>query len=152
MSPNKEDGTCKTAKDRHRGCSCPTRGDNGSWPSLLQSKAVWAYAPSAHTYGLEGKWKRFTGRVGALDGSGNVASVQFQVVSEGKILWSSQVVRVGEIVDFDIDVTGIKTIKLETRDGGNDPNEDWGHWLDPRLERLPNGDHVAENTLGTQHI
>lgn len=99
------------------------------------SKGFWAHAPSYHTYDLDKKWKRVTGRVGILDPGNDFSSVQFRIFGDDNLLWSSQVVHTDEVVDFDIDVTGVKTLKLETRDGGNGTHSDWGIWLNPRLER-----------------
>ncbi|BCM92713.1 hypothetical protein IAD21_04595 [Abditibacteriota bacterium] len=112
--------------------------EEGSNPLLsaggkFYARGIYAHAPARHVYDLGGKWNRFVGTAGAAQGKG--ASVVFVISTDGKELWRSKTVHEGEVLPFDVDVKGAKTLELSVEDGGNGNGSDWGLWLDPTLSR-----------------
>jgi len=63
--------------------------------------------------------------------SGQVEQI---ILGDGKQLWSSGLIKQQDAIkSFDIDLTGIREIRLVTTDGGNGEGEDWAAWLNLKL-------------------
>ncbi|MDP0491520.1 MAG: NPCBM/NEW2 domain-containing protein [Verrucomicrobiota bacterium JB023] len=109
-------------------------------PSLLleagghiYAHGIYAHAPARHEYNLDGKWTSFEGHCGLADGM--PGSVVFIIKGDDKELYRSPVANPGQVFDFNVDVTGIKSLRLLTSDGGDGRGSDWGLWLEPTLTR-----------------
>jgi alpha-galactosidase len=104
---------------------------------------VGTHAPSAMLVQLDGKGKRFAAQVGVDSEVGKSGSVEFKVWGDGKLLASSGVVKGGEAAKpLDVDLTGVKTMKLEVSDAGDDKNYDHADWGDARIS-MEGGKPVA---------
>ncbi|MGC4013174.1 MAG: NPCBM/NEW2 domain-containing protein [Luteolibacter sp.] len=92
---------------------------------------LYAHASSTYTYDLGGKWKTLTGSCGLIDGKDG--KVGFTITGDGKELFKAAKVGPGKVMDYKIDVTGVKELQLVTDDGGDGIRSDWGAWLAPVL-------------------
>lgn len=99
----------------------------------LFSTGIYAHAPSTYDYDLGGSWKTLTGTVGLAAGKGG--SVQFIIQGDDKVLWQSKTVKEGILRTFEVDLTGVKTLKLLTDPTQDGPSQDWSLWLAPKLIR-----------------
>jgi hypothetical protein len=94
---------------------------------------IFAHAPARHEYALGGKWKSFTGKVGVA--TGHSGSVIFEIMGDGKSLWKSPVVEADQLLNFDVNLTGINQLELTTAPSEDGTNSDWGLWLEPKLAK-----------------
>ncbi|MCB1134338.1 MAG: NPCBM/NEW2 domain-containing protein, partial [Verrucomicrobiae bacterium] len=86
-----------------------------------------------HEYELGGAWKRLRGSAGIA--SGHTGTVGFRILGDGRELWNSGTLKDQLCKDFDVDLTGVNELVLETSDAGDGIRDDWGLWLDPVLSR-----------------
>lgn len=93
----------------------------------------YAHAPARHVWNLDARWKSLKGNAGIADGFDG--SVTFVIEGDGRKLWSSQVVKAGQVLPFEINVEGVKQLTLRTGDAGDGNREDWALWLEPVLSR-----------------
>lgn len=94
------------------------------------ARLLFTHAPGAFTFDLGGGWKKLSGGYGAQTGS-----VGFEILGDGKTLFSGKTVKGATSLPFDLDVTGVKTLELRLTDGGDGNHSDWGVILDPTLTR-----------------
>jgi alpha-galactosidase len=99
---------------------------------------------------------RFTAEVGVDDESkGQKGSVEFQVLADGKMLWSSGIMHAGEPAKkVDLPLAGMQMLWLAVTDGGDGPNtarDDHADWADARITYRGNRPHLvprpAEETV-----
>ena len=66
--------------------------------------------------------------------AGGAGLVDMMIMGDGKELWNSgKIKHKSPGRDFDIDLTGVKEVRLVTTDGGNGISEDWAAWLNLKL-------------------
>ncbi|MFT4548665.1 MAG: hypothetical protein ACI8XO_001213 [Verrucomicrobiales bacterium] len=94
---------------------------------------IYAHAPAAHHYDLDGKWKTLTGKCGIAAGSRG--SVVFVIKADGKEKWRSPVTKAGQLQPYNIDLSGVGELELIVEDAGDGTGSDWGLWLDPILSK-----------------
>ena len=94
---------------------------------------IYGHAPASHRYDLGGEWKTFRGKAGMA--AGKRGSVRFHIKCDGKTLWKSKVIKGGGLVDYSIDVSGVKTLELVVDPTSDGTGSDWGLWLEPKLGR-----------------
>lgn len=83
---------------------------------------------------LNGGSKRFSAWVGIDDETAGRGSVEFQVVGDGKMLWSSGVLRGGQPPKrVDVDLTGVRRLALLVDDAGDGFEYDHADWADARF-------------------
>ncbi len=94
------------------------------------------HAPSAATIALDGKAQSFQAMVGVDDGvAGQMASVEFKVVGDGKELWKSGVMHAGDAAKaVTVPVQGVKLLQLLVTDGSDGRDYDHADWGDARIE------------------
>lgn len=122
------------------------RGDNGG-PIVVQKRA-YRYGISMHppeaangacqvSFAPGGEFKRFKGWVGIADYVADPwGPVGFAVYGDSRKLWeSADVSKAGAAAGFDIAVTGVQVLTLETRVRGGSYQMANAVWLDPWLER-----------------
>lgn len=97
------------------------------------ARGLYAHAPARHQYRLNGRWKRLAGRCGMQ--TGNFGKVDFEIIGDGRRLWSHRGVVDGESIPFSVDIQGVQTLQLVVTDGGNGKGGDWGIWIEPTLSR-----------------
>jgi hypothetical protein len=94
------------------------------------------HAESCFTIALDGKAVRFHARCGVDDDSLNTpASVKFHVFGDGKLLWSSELMKPGmPAVRVDVPLKGVRSLVLKVDDGGDGIRSDHGDWADAAIE------------------
>ena len=93
---------------------------------------ICAHAPSELEFEIGGRYERFTAGAG-LWGEGARGSVGFEVHGDGKLLYRSEVLTGTRRAAMDVDVKGVKTLRLVANDGGDGKTADASTWYDPRL-------------------
>lgn len=97
------------------------------------ANGIYAHAPAKHQYQLDGNWKRLAGQCGMQ--SNHPGKVDFEIIGDGRLLWSQRGVTDGVGIPFDIDIEGVGELALIVTDGGNGTAADWGVWIEPTLSR-----------------
>jgi len=102
----------------------------------LFEKGVGTHAKSVMYMDLKGAATRFTAYVGVDDEvNGNIGSVEFRVYGDGKLLWTSGAVRVGdEARQADVDLAGVKTGILLVDSAGDGIAYDHANWAEAMFE------------------
>ena len=73
--------------------------------------------------------------VGVDSETQNEGSVEFQVKGDGKLLWTSGVMRGGEPAkEADVDLRGVSLLALAVNDGGDGISSDHADWADARID------------------
>lgn len=85
---------------------------------------------------LDGKAIMFTAQVGIDDEvAGHEPAVEFIVFGDGKKLWSSGVMHLGDTaIPCSVSLTGVKKLELAVNDGGNGNYYDHADWADAKFE------------------
>ena len=85
---------------------------------------------------LDGKATSFTAQVGIDDEvAGHDPAVDFQLVGDGKQLWSSGIMRLGDAAKpCSVQLSGVKKLELVVTDGGNGNYYDHAEWVDAKFE------------------
>lgn len=88
------------------------------------------------SYPVKGRFLRITGHAGLPDyTAGTKGSVVFVIEGDGRILWTSPVVRGGEpALDVNVPIAGVDTVTLKINDAGDGISHDHGFWSDLRFE------------------
>jgi hypothetical protein len=91
---------------------------------------------SVVVYDLDGKYERFFSEVGIDDYAGEAGSMRFEVWADGKKIYDSSVMtgRMGAKA-LDVNVKGVRELKLITTDGADGGNSDHGNWANAQLTR-----------------
>ena len=99
-------------------------------------RGLGTHAESSLEIKLAGGARRFTALVGVDDEVINQpGSIEFKVVGDGKILWSSGVMRAGMPAKAaDVDLAGVQQLALLVTDGGDGINFDHADWCDAKFE------------------
>jgi alpha-galactosidase len=120
---------------------------------------VFAHGIGTHAAGemaikLGAAAKSFHAAVGVDSETGELGSVQFLVIGDGKELGRSPVLHGGDAPHvFDLDLTGVREVLLVVEDGGDDINYDHADWggahfvLDPLASTLPYTMKFAEDPV-----
>lgn len=96
-------------------------------------RGIYAHAASLHRYDLGGRWDRLTGSCGLPTQPGG--SVVFVIRADGREIFRSKTLGPDRLEPFDLDVSGVRSLALETEDGGDGKAADWGVWFEPQLTR-----------------
>jgi len=101
---------------------------------------VYAQGVGAHAYGylnidLNGQADKFLAAVGVDDAANQAqSSVHFKVIGDGKLLWSSGVMKAGQPAKpVELSVRGLKILTLVSGDAGDGSSHDHADWADARL-------------------
>ncbi|MBM4040798.1 MAG: hypothetical protein FJ290_20020 [Planctomycetes bacterium] len=99
------------------------------------ARGVGVRPPAAFALDLAGGSIRFTAVVGVDDEAGKRGSVEFRVEGDGKLLWSSGVLRGGEPPKAaEVNLAGVKRLTLLVSDGGDGTGGDYADWADAQFE------------------
>jgi hypothetical protein len=101
----------------------------------VYNKGLYAHSPASYIFNLERKWKTFSATIGIRDNAHIEGSAIFKVFGDGKLLFESPVLRVNEKDEFKVDISNIKTLKLQTIGSKGHVNNSWAIWVDPIIER-----------------
>jgi alpha-galactosidase len=100
-------------------------------------RGVGTVAESVMNIHLNGDATTFSAQVGADDckrGSART-SVEFFVIGDGRMLWSSGVMRANEAAKaFEVSVAGVKQLLLKVGDADDGNNDDFADWADAKFE------------------
>ncbi len=96
-------------------------------------RGIYAHAASTHRYDLGGRWDRLTGFCGLPTQQGG--SVVFVIRTDGREIFRSKRLGPDRLEPFDLDISGVRQLTLETGDGGDGRSADWGTWFEPQLTR-----------------
>jgi signal transduction histidine kinase len=105
------------------------------------ARGIGCHAPSDMRFPLDGRFARFQ-CVAGVDDSGS-GSVTFEVHADGnKVFASGRVLRgqPGRVID--LDVTGVKELRLVVTDAGDGTGFDWANWADASLKPVTGIDSV----------
>jgi len=85
---------------------------------------------------LDGKARSFTAKVGIDDEvKGHEPAVEFVLYGDGKKLWSSGIMRLGDTPrPCFVQLTGVQKLELVVTDGGNGEYYDHADWADAKFE------------------
>jgi len=102
----------------------------------IYATGLFAHAPSRYVYDLRGQWKTLRGEAGLHTAFQPYAyGIIFVIKTDGKEVFRSSVVRGSELVRYDVDLTGVKTLELIVDQAAEQNGGNWGLWLDPILSR-----------------
>lgn len=96
------------------------------------------HAESSLMIQLDGKAKSFSASVGVDDEmKDHEPAVEFVVYGDGKKLWASGVMRLGDAArSCSVPLTGVQKVELVITDGGNGNYYDHANWADARFETI----------------
>lgn len=96
------------------------------------------HAESFLTIQIDQQAKSFTAQVGIDDEiKGHQPAVEFVVFGDGKKLWSSNIMRLGDAPKLcAVVLAGIKKLELVVTDGGNGEYYDHADWADAKFETM----------------
>ena len=98
-------------------------------------RGVGTHANSFFFVDLKGGATRFSAWVGVDDAAGDAASVNFRVLGDGKVLFESGLMHVGDQPkEVALDVAGVKTLALLALDCDDGDKEDKADWADALFE------------------
>ncbi len=96
-------------------------------------RGLGTHANSTFRIDLNGRAQRFTAEVGVDDEVGHQGSVTFKVIGDGKVLWTSGLLRGGDAAKpVSVSLHGVKTLVLDV-DGGDDISYDHADWADAMI-------------------
>ena len=99
------------------------------------ARGMGTHSTSRFAIVLSGGAKRFTAAVGVDDEVGNGGSVEFQVIGDGKLLWTSgKVTGRDPAKRADVKLTGVRKLLLVVTDGGDGISNDHADWADAKFE------------------
>jgi hypothetical protein len=99
-------------------------------------KGLGVHAISSVTFDLNRGYKRFLCDIGVDDSAGELASVEFKVYVDGKLVYESGVLlRSSPVKTLDIDVLNARQIKLEVLAADNADIQDRANWANAKLVR-----------------
>lgn len=131
-----ENGWGPVERDKSNGESGEEDGGPITINGKEYKKGLGVHAPSEIVYDLDGRYSRFTSDVGVDDymGPGTPASIVFQVFADGEKLFDSGLMKANtDTKKVDVNVEGVKELKLVVTDGGNGNGSDHGDWADAWL-------------------
>ncbi|MCY3024298.1 MAG: NPCBM/NEW2 domain-containing protein [Planctomycetota bacterium] len=99
------------------------------------ARGIGTHTPGMFRIDVDKRAVRFQATVGVDDEVANAGTVEFRVIGDGKLLWSSAVLKGGgEIKTCDVNLTGVKILDLvvdTTPDGFGCDHSDW---VDTKIE------------------
>ncbi|BCM92795.1 beta-galactosidase [Abditibacteriota bacterium] len=102
------------------------------------------HAPGEILFQLGHARHRFQAEIGVDDGAGDVGSVVFKVMLDGREAFNSGVTKAGQPArKIDLDVSGVAEMRLVVTDGGDGVQGDHADWADAAVDRVGNDDRIA---------
>lgn len=101
----------------------------------IYEKGLFAHSPSVYSFLLNKKWTRFSAIVGLRDYAHQQGSARFTIIGDGKELYRSPALRVGEQNRIDISIENINKIELRAEGTEGHNHNSWAIWLNPLLKR-----------------
>lgn len=101
----------------------------------LYSKGIYAHSPSSYVFDLDRQWKIFSATIGLRDYAHLQGSARYTVIGDGKVLFQSNALRVGQKTQIRLDITDIKVLELKTEGTEGHNFNSWSIWVDPIIEK-----------------
>jgi len=102
----------------------------------IYATGLFAHAPSRYVYSLGGQWRTLRGEAGLHTAMQFLAyGVVFVIKTDGKEVFRSAAISGEEHANYDLDVTGVKTLELVVEQAAEQNGGNWALWLDPTLIR-----------------
>ena len=101
----------------------------------IYATGFFAHAPSRYVFDLGGKWKTLRGKGGLHTVHQAFGSVVFVIKADGEEVFRSPTIHGTIKANYDVNVSGIKTLELVVEDANGNNHNDWALWLDPTLFR-----------------
>jgi hypothetical protein len=98
-------------------------------------KGLYAHSSARYVFPVDGKWKTFTATIGLRDGAHIQGSAVFTVRGDGRELYRSRMLRVGEQENVKLDIRQVKQLELLTDGGEGHNHNSWAIWVDPKVQR-----------------
>ena len=100
---------------------------------------IGTHPPGRFLIDLAGRGERFTALVGIDDERNDSGSAEFIVKGDGKVLWSSGIMRGGQTPKpVDVDITGVRFMDLVVTVGGDGYGNDHTDWANAKIQMLDN--------------
>jgi len=100
------------------------------------AKGLGVHAISKLSFDVNRSYKRFIADVGLDDSAGDLASVEFKVYADGKLVWESGVLRRSSgAKSIDIEILSVNQLVLEVTAADNADIQDRANWANAKLVR-----------------
>ena len=103
----------------------------------LFERGFGTHAESTLIVNLDGGAQTFSASVGVDDevNKNPASSVEFSLIGDGKVLWSSGVMHAGEKAKYcEVPLSGVKALTLKVGDAGDGNDFDHADWVDAKFE------------------
>lgn len=101
----------------------------------IYERGLFAHSPSIYSFLLNKKWKRFSAIIGLRDYAHQQGSARFRLIGDGKVLYQSPALRLGQQSRVDISVEHVNKIELRAEGTEGHNHNSWAIWLNPLLSR-----------------
>ncbi len=101
----------------------------------FHDKGLYAHSASRYVFGLGGNWQTFAAIVGLRDGAHEQGSAIFTVRGDGRDLFRSRILRVGETAEVKVNVAGVRKLELVAEGGEGHVHNSWAIWAEPQVSR-----------------
>ena len=99
-------------------------------------KGLYAHSDARFVFPVNKKWKTFTAIIGLRDGANILqGSAIFTVRGDGRELYRSRMLRVGEREQVKVDISQVKKLELLTVGGEGHNHNSWAIWAEPEVQR-----------------
>ena len=102
---------------------------------LFYDKGLYAHSPARYVFTVGQKWKTFSATIGLRDGAQTQGSAIFIVRGDGRELFRSRILRVGQQARLNVEITQVNELELQTQGGEGHPHNSWAIWVEPKLQR-----------------
>ncbi|WP_327150173.1 NPCBM/NEW2 domain-containing protein [Nocardia sp. NBC_01329] len=86
--------------------------NGASYPHSIYQQFSGCDTEVSHTYNLNREWSRFSSTIGIAEGGNSQSVLQFEVIADGKSIYSSGNVAVGQSPAVDVSVTGVQNLTI----------------------------------------
>ncbi len=125
-----DDYLFKARKDQAQG------GGPISIRGKVYPKGLGVHAISKIKYRLNKRFTRFVCDVGVDDSAGNLASVEFKIYADGKLVWESGVLRRStKAKKVDLEMLDVEELTLEVTAADNADIQDRANWANAKVVR-----------------
>lgn len=86
--------------------------NGASYPHSIYQQFSGCDTEVSHTYNLNREWSRFSSTIGIAEGGNSQSVLQFGVIADGKSIYSSGNVPVGQSPTVDVSVAGVQNLTI----------------------------------------
>ncbi|KAA8482927.1 NPCBM/NEW2 domain-containing protein [Arcticibacter tournemirensis] len=98
-------------------------------------KGLFAHSPSIYSFRLDKKWTRFSAIIGLRDYAHQQGSARFTLIGDGKVLYQSPIMRVGQQSRVEISIKNISKLELKAEGTEGHNYNSWAIWASPLISR-----------------